>query len=60
VGGLPPGKDPGTSAPHHTPDFYVDESGMKTGIKAFCYLVTDYMKLAQNKPTNSKAQAKHL
>jgi amidohydrolase len=58
LGGMPPGKDPGTTAPHHTPDFYIDESGMKTGIKAFCYLVTDYMKMAQNKPSNSKAQAK--
>jgi amidohydrolase len=58
LGGMPPGKDPSTTAPHHTPDFYVDESGMKTGIKAFCYLVTDYMKLAQNKQYNSKAQTK--
>jgi amidohydrolase len=44
VGGMPAGKDPKTTAPHHTPDFYVDESGMKTGIKAFCYLVMDYRK----------------
>ncbi|HEU4472953.1 MAG TPA: amidohydrolase [Flavisolibacter sp.] len=44
VGGMPAGKDPKTSAPHHTPDFYIDESGMKTGVKALVYLVTDYMR----------------
>jgi amidohydrolase len=47
VGGMPADKDPKTTAAHHTPDFYVDDSGMKTGIKAFCYLVTDYMKMKQ-------------
>jgi len=47
VGGLPAGKDPKSAAPHHTPDFFIDESGMKTGIKAFCYLVLDY--IAANK-----------
>jgi amidohydrolase len=41
LGGKPAGAT--TSAPHHTADFYVDDSGMKTGIKAFCQLVTDYM-----------------
>jgi amidohydrolase len=43
LGGMPKGKDPKTAPPHHTPDFYVDESGMKTGIKAFCEIVIDYM-----------------
>ena len=43
LGGMPPNIDPSTSAPHHTPDFFIDESGMKTGIKAFCYLVLDYL-----------------
>jgi amidohydrolase len=43
LGGMPKGKDPKTAPPHHTADFYVDESGMKTGIKAFCHLVIDYM-----------------
>lgn len=43
IGGMPQGKDPATSGPHHTPDFYIDESGFTTGIKAFCHLVLDYM-----------------
>ena len=47
LGGMPAGKKESEAAPHHTPDFYIDESGMKTGIKAFCYLVMDYMKGGQ-------------
>ena len=43
LGGMPKGKDPKTAAPHHTADFYVDDSGMTTGVKAFCSLVIDYM-----------------
>ncbi|MBL7731512.1 MAG: amidohydrolase [Chitinophagaceae bacterium] len=43
LGGMPKGNDPAKAPPHHTPDFYVDDSGMKTGINAFCCLVIDYM-----------------
>ncbi|MGZ3880116.1 MAG: M20/M25/M40 family metallo-hydrolase, partial [Flavisolibacter sp.] len=57
VGGMPLGKDPKETAAHHTPDFFVDESGMKTGIKAFCFLVLDYMKIAQAKTSNKPKQA---
>jgi amidohydrolase len=57
VGGMPPGKNPKETAAHHTPDFYVDEGGMKTGIKAFCFLVLDYMRIAQTK-TSTKPQQK--
>ncbi len=45
LGGMKKGKDPKTAAPHHTPDFEIDESGMKTGIKVFCDLVFDYMNM---------------
>ncbi|HVE60268.1 MAG TPA: amidohydrolase [Chitinophagaceae bacterium] len=58
VGGMPKGGDPKKTPSHHTPDFFIDESGMQTGIKAFLYLVTDYMKMAQNKSTGNKAQQK--
>jgi metal-dependent amidase/aminoacylase/carboxypeptidase family protein len=43
LGGLPKGKDPKTAAPHHTPNFFIDESGLKLGMSAFCNLVLDYM-----------------
>jgi len=56
VGGMPAGKDPKETAAHHTPDFYVDESGMQTGIKAFCFLVLDYMKAGQTNTLNNGQQ----
>lgn len=56
IGGMPPGKDPKQTPAHHTPDFYVDDSGMKTGIKAFCFLVFDYMKMTQTKTRGTSQQ----
>ena len=46
IGGKQIGVDPKKVFPHHTPDFWIDESGMKTGIKAFCNLVFDYMNMS--------------
>jgi amidohydrolase len=43
VGGMPKGMDPSEAAPHHTPDFYIDESGMKLGVRAMTSLAVDYM-----------------
>jgi len=43
LGGMPKGMDPAKSFPHHTPDFYIDESGFKLGVRTFCNLVIDYM-----------------
>ncbi len=48
IGGMEKGKDAKKAFPHHTPDFYIDESGMKTGIKAFCHLVLDYMNISKS------------
>ncbi len=45
LGGMPKGSDPKKAPPHHTADFFVDDSGMKTGVKAFCALVFDYMNM---------------
>jgi amidohydrolase len=42
LGGMKKGQDPKTAFPHHTPDFYIDESGFKLGVKTFCNLVFDY------------------
>lgn len=44
IGGLPKGKTPEEAGQHHTPDFYLDESGFITGVKAFCYLVFENAK----------------
>ncbi|TDB65171.1 amidohydrolase [Arundinibacter roseus] len=43
LGGMPKGKKPSEAAPHHTPDFYIDESGMLLGVKALSRLTVDYM-----------------
>lgn len=43
LGGMPKGQDRSQAAPHHTPDFFIDESGMKTGVKLLCNLALDYM-----------------
>lgn len=43
IGGCPKGSDPKAAAPHHTPQFMIDDSSFKTGVKAFCQLVFDYM-----------------
>lgn len=45
IGGMTKGSDRNTAFPHHTPDFRIDESGMKTGIRAFCNMVFDYMNM---------------
>ena len=45
LGGMPEGGDIKKAPPHHTADFYVDDSAMKTGIKAFCQIVTDYLNM---------------
>jgi amidohydrolase len=45
IGGLPKGQDPKTSASHHTPDFFLDESGFILGVNAMVNLVADYMEL---------------
>ena len=42
LGGMKKGQDPKTAFPHLTADFYIDDSGLKTGVVAFCDLVFDY------------------
>lgn len=40
VGGMTKGAT--TAFPHHTPDFYIDDSRLDVGVKAFCNIVFDY------------------
>jgi amidohydrolase len=42
VGGMPKGMSPNDAAPHHTPDFMIDDSRLDVGVKAFCNIVFDY------------------
>jgi amidohydrolase len=41
LGGMTPGNK--ESFPHHTPDFFIDESGMLLGVKTFIQLSLDYL-----------------
>jgi len=42
VGGMPKGQDPSKAPPHHTPDFFLDDSRLDVGVKAFANIVFDY------------------
>ncbi|WP_337040716.1 amidohydrolase [Emticicia sp. 17c] len=53
LGGKPKGKtDP---APHHTPDFYIDESGFTLGMKSLAGLTVDYFEMNTTKPLDAQA-----
>ncbi len=41
LGGMTPGNT--ESFPHHTPDFYIDESGLLLGVKALSQMSIDYL-----------------
>lgn len=45
LGGMPEGTKKEDAAPHHTPDFYVDDAGLLLGIKTMSRLVVDYAEL---------------
>ncbi|WP_282730529.1 amidohydrolase [Flavobacterium yafengii] len=49
LGGAPKGKPISETAPHHTPDFYIDESGFVLGMKAMSDLTIDYMEMNTKK-----------
>lgn len=43
LGGKPLDVKPEDASDHHTPDFYIDESGMKLGVQTFVNLTLDYL-----------------
>lgn len=43
LGGKPIDVKPEDAAAHHTPDFYIDESGLKLGVQSFVNLTLDYL-----------------
>lgn len=49
LGGAPKGKPISETAPHHTPDFYIDESGFLLGMKVLSKLTIDYMEMQSKK-----------
>ena len=45
LGGMPKGSK--TAAPHHTPEFMLDDAAFKLGVIAFCNLVFDYTEMGK-------------
>ncbi len=45
LGGMPKGQDPKKAPSHHTPDFFIDESGFVLGVNALANLTLDYMSM---------------
>jgi amidohydrolase len=45
LGGMPKNGDPLKAPSHHTPDFFIDESGFTLGVNTLCNLALDYMML---------------
>ncbi|MBA1147306.1 amidohydrolase [Ectothiorhodospiraceae bacterium WFHF3C12] len=45
--GVTPGDRMKTAAPNHSPEFFVDDKGLVTGIRALSLLATDYLRQAQ-------------
>jgi amidohydrolase len=43
VGGMPMNADKDKTPSHHTPDFFIDEAGMLTGLKAILNLTVEYL-----------------
>ena len=43
LGGMPKGMKQDDAPAHHTPEFFIDESGMKLGIKSLSNMALDYL-----------------
>jgi len=54
LGGMPKGGNPQNAPGHHTPDFYIDDSQLDTGVKAFCNIVFDYATLKATSGSDKK------
>ncbi|MCO7224704.1 amidohydrolase [Pleionea sp. CnH1-48] len=47
LGGRKASMKPSEAPAHHTPDFFIDESGMKAGVKVMSQLALDYLAMHQ-------------
>ena len=56
LGGMPKGTDPANAPDHHTSDFYIDDSMLYVGVKAFCNLVFDYAAMKTGMTKKAKSQ----
>ena len=56
LGAMPKGTDPAKAPDHHTADFYIDDSMLYVGVKAFCNLVFDYAAMANGTKEKNKTK----
>jgi amidohydrolase len=47
LGIVPPGTDPATAAPNHSPRFYVDEAALPLGVRTMARVAVDYLSSRQ-------------
>ncbi|MEL7222088.1 MAG: amidohydrolase [Bacteroidota bacterium] len=47
LGGMPADQEPSKAAPHHTPDFFIDESGLQLGVELYANFALDYLLMNQ-------------
>ena len=43
IGATPPGTDPASAAPNHSPSFQLDEGSLLIGVRTLVNLTVDYM-----------------
>ena len=49
LGGMDPEKKPSEVASHHTPDFYIDERGLKYGVQVYTNVALDWLRARAKK-----------
>ncbi len=54
LGGMAKGKKRDDAAPHHTPDFQIDESCFVLGMKSLCQLTVNYMQQTNSTTASGK------
>lgn len=59
VGGMPKGVNPKDAFPHHTPDFFIDDSRLDVGIKAFANIIFDFDKSKLQKSMQQTASVEN-
>lgn len=50
LGAMPKGVSAAQAAPHHTPDFFIDESSFVLGVRSLTSLTLDYLQQPASKP----------
>jgi amidohydrolase len=50
LGAMPKGVSAAQAAPHHTPDFFIDESSFVLGVRSLTSLTLDYLQQSVQKP----------